>query len=377
MTRQPPAPALDLDLHLPSPPRAATRPAEFRGVDRDGVRLLVLDSQTGNVQHDTFAGLDRYLRPGDLLVVNTSATVPARLLAVSAAREQLILHLSTRCSQHEVIAERRTADGGPDARPFAAGARLSIVRPGTGAPFAEARVIEPYHPRSRLWRLRSECDLFAVARTIGSPIRYGYVDGEYGASAYQTVFARTPGSAEMPSAARPFTHRLLRQLAHSGVRFASLILHTGVSSHEVERDLASHPVLPEWYHIPPATAQAVHHARQTGGRVVAVGTTVVRALESAVDLAGTVHAGTAWTRHLVTPETPPRVVDGLVTGLHDTHSSHLALLYAFVPAHHLRRAYAQALDSGYLWHEFGDGCLVLPVRPAAQTVRLPPIERRL
>jgi S-adenosylmethionine:tRNA ribosyltransferase-isomerase len=325
---------------------------------RDEVRLLVLDKATGLVRHAFFYELPNFLREGDVLVVNTSATIPGRLHA-RCGREHLFLHLATKLSDTEYIVERRSANGGPDRRAFRPGDVIEIIQPDAPGTVCTLRVEAQFHPNSRLWRVRSDADLFQVAQSIGRPIRYNYVPRDYDASQYQTLFARTPGSVEMPSAGRPFTKDVLRNLARKGVKIRWLVLHTGVSSHEVELDLNHHPVLPEWYDIPKATAQAVNEALTEGRRVIAVGTTVVRALESAVQPDGTVAAGSSWTTHLVTPATPPRVITGLVTGMHDSQTSHLALLYAFVRPALLRSAYQEAVQRGYLWHEFGDVSLIL------------------
>jgi S-adenosylmethionine:tRNA ribosyltransferase-isomerase len=349
---------LDLDLHLSSPPTPAEAPPEARGLARDAVRLLVLDKRTGTTTHARFFDLPDFLSPGDVLVVNTSATIPAKLCA-KTAEGSLQIHLATKLSEDTFIVERRTANGGPDRRKFAKGERIEIIDLASGRVAAVVETLRQFHPDSRLWVVKSDQDLFEIAHRIGFPIRYSYVKEAHDVAAYQTVFARTYGSAEMPSASRPFTHQVLKRLAARGVKIRSLILHTGVSSHEVERDLEHHPVLPEWYHIPAATAVAVNQAKAAGHRIIAVGTTVIRALESAVMPNGEVLAGSNWTIHLVTPETPPRIVSGLITGMHESQSSHLALLYSFVKPEMLRRAYEEAVRQGYLWHEFGDSNLIL------------------
>ncbi|MCL6633021.1 MAG: S-adenosylmethionine:tRNA ribosyltransferase-isomerase, partial [Alicyclobacillus herbarius] len=299
--------ALDLDLHLSRPPASAPLPPEARGLERDEVRLLVMDRVTGACRHARFFDLPEFLSAGDLLVVNTSATIPGRLRARYQG-EPLYLHLATRLAEDTFIVERRRPDGGPDPRPFTPGDTLVVIPPGDGWGLARIRVEAHFHPASRLWRVRADHDLFRVAQSVGLPIQYGYVTRPLEPGAFQTIFARIPGSAEMPSAGRPFTPRVLRALAARGVRVRSLTLHTGVSSHEVATDLAHHPVLPEWYHIPPATAAAVNRAMVEGRRVIAVGTTVVRALESAVEpVVGSpgkgvrVCSGATWTTHLVTP----------------------------------------------------------------------------
>jgi S-adenosylmethionine:tRNA ribosyltransferase-isomerase len=192
----------------------------------------------------------------------------------------------------------------------------------------------------------------------GLPIRYSYVRRDWPLSFYQTVFAARPGSAEMPSASRPFTPEVVTALATRGVLIAPLTLHCGVSSLEAGED-----PYPEPYDVPPATARLVNHVRASGGRVIAAGTTVVRALETAARADGRdggVVAAAGWTSHVVTPQTGVRAVDGLLTGLHEPRSSHLRMLAAFAGPDLLARCYAEAIGAGYLWHEFGDVHLLIP-----------------
>jgi S-adenosylmethionine:tRNA ribosyltransferase-isomerase len=185
---------------------------------------------------------------------------------------------------------------------------------------------------------------------FGRPIRYGYSTADRPLSDHQTIFAREPGSAEMPSAARPFSEALVARLSAAGVLFAPLTLHTGVSS--LERDETPYP---ERYSVPAATARLVGAVRGWGGRVIAAGTTVVRALETA---AGS--AGSGWTDLVVTPERGLYAVDGLITGWHDPEASHLHMLEAAAGRALLEASYEEAVQQGYLWHEFGDSHLMLP-----------------
>jgi S-adenosylmethionine:tRNA ribosyltransferase-isomerase len=183
---------------------------------------------------------------------------------------------------------------------------------------------------------------------------------------YQTVFAREPGSAEMPSAGRPFTTELVTQLVSNGIGIAPIVLHAGVASLERHE-----PPYEEWYRVPPQTAERVNATKRIGGRVIAVGTTVVRALETVTDEKGTTVAGQGWTDLVITPDRPLRSVNGLITGLHEPRASHLILLERVVDAGsvagvcgpcHLERAYEEARRFGYLWHEFGDSHLIVGKR---------------
>jgi S-adenosylmethionine:tRNA ribosyltransferase-isomerase len=172
---------------------------------------------------------------------------------------------------------------------------------------------------------------------------------------YQTVYAGPPGSAEMPSAGRPFSPDVLEQLAHRGVQFVTLTLHTGVASLEGHEQPYA-----EEYWIPRCTADAIQAARADGRRVIAVGTTVVRALESAYDEGdGAVVASHSWTELVISPERGVNIVDSLLTGFHEPKASHLAMLEAIAGRCHLEVAYRAALEGQYLWHEFGDVHLIL------------------
>jgi S-adenosylmethionine:tRNA ribosyltransferase-isomerase len=195
----------------------------------------------------------------------------------------------------------------------------------------------------------------------GRPIRYSYVPEEWPLSAYQSVFSRDPGSAEMPSAARPFTADLVIDLIAAGVVIAPITLHAGVASLE-----AGEQPLPERFSVPGTTTRLVNLTRSIGRRVVAVGTTVTRALESAAGADGTVVARHGWTDLVLGAEHPAQVVTGLITGWHDPEASHLALLEAVAGRALVKAAYAEAAKtgaSGYLGHEFGDSCLLLPPIP--------------
>jgi S-adenosylmethionine:tRNA ribosyltransferase-isomerase len=210
-----------------------------------------------------------------------------------------------------------------------------------------------------LWRARTSIEgpTDAYLAWFGRPITYDYLRGRFPLSAYQTVFARDPGSAEMPSAARPFTDHLVTDLAIRGVTIAPITLHAGVSSLE-----AGEQPLPERFRVPAATARLVEHTKRDGGRVIAVGTTVTRALETVAREDGSVAPDEGWTDLMLSPERPARVVDGLITGWHTPESSHLLLLEAVVGEDLVNAAYAAALEEKYLWHEFGDSSLFLPAR---------------
>jgi S-adenosylmethionine:tRNA ribosyltransferase-isomerase len=315
---------------LPAELEAAV-PPELRGLRRDGVRLLVLDRVTGAVTHTRFDRLGEFLRPGDLLVVNTSRTVPALLRAVGDDGAPVEVRLADRRGA------RRWDALLLDGRRHTGRDRMRLVF-GDGLR-ARARGRRPDLPF--LWRLefnRAGTALLDAIYRLGEPVRYGYVTGALPIDLYQTVYATVPGSVEMPSAGRPLSWELLLDLRRRGIRTASLVLHTGLSSTRDDTVDALHPNYDEAYVVPEETAAAVNETHATGGRVIAVGTTVVRALETVTGRDGVTRAGRGRTRLRITPRSTLRAVDGLLTGLHEPQASHLDLLSAFVSPAHLDRA---------------------------------------
>lgn len=360
---------------------SARVPAEQRGpgLERDAVRLLV--SRGTEVSHHTFVELPRLLRAGDLLVVNTSPTLAAAVDG-HVGHARVVVHFSTRGDDGRWAVELRDPDGTGTTRARAGGPAGTEVRLPRGVRLV---LEEPLNARgARLWwgrvsaptGLSADPDVLGLLREYGRPIRYAYTERDQPLSAYQTVFALPSddgaGSAEMPSAARPFTARLVAELVSRGVQFAPVALHTGVASAE-----AHEPPYPERFAVPEASARLINAARAdrtrrealpckgggeggAGGRIVAIGTTAVRAVESATGPDGVVRPAEGWTGLVVTPERGVRAVDGLLTGLHEPEASHLLMLEAVAGRAAINRAYEEALRGRYLWHEFGDVHLVLP-----------------
>jgi S-adenosylmethionine:tRNA ribosyltransferase-isomerase len=337
----------------------ATKPPEQRGMRRDGVRLMVADRCGGPLVNARFHELPQLLDPHDLLVVNVSATLPASVSGRRAGTwddQPVRVNFSTpvpELDDHCWVVEVRGADGSTPA-PGRAG---EVVRLGRGQS-VRLELVAPYADSDRLWVAELPADdaetVPELLWRLGEPIRYGYVDRRWPLDAYQNVYATTPGSAEMPSAGRPFTDQLIAALTERGIGMAAICLHTGVSSPERHE-----PPFPERYDVPDETAHLVTATRAAGGRVIAVGTTVVRALETVADDDGTVHAGAGWTNLVIAPDRELDAVDGLITGWHEPEASHLMMLEAIGGAELLERSYAEAISRGYLWHEFGDSHLIL------------------
>lgn len=325
----------------PEPP-AATEPAEVRGGGRDDVRLLIAGAN--GLTHGQFRDLPRILRAGDVLVVNTSATVPASLPAAGGLR----VNVSAELPGGYHIVEVRVGDG-PASRPLRTEPARSIRLAGGGKTMLLGRY--PAGTASRLWLARLELGMPSANYFAehGEPIRYPYTTKPWPIETYQTIFGRVPGSAEMPSAARPFTHELVTRIATAGITVAPVILHTGVSSLE-----SGNPPHPEWYSVPETTTHLINTARRHGGRVIAVGTTVVRALETVTAADRITHPGSGWTDLVITPDRSARSVDGLITGWHAPESSHLDMLRAISGKELVAASYDAAYAGDYLWHEFGD-----------------------
>jgi S-adenosylmethionine:tRNA ribosyltransferase-isomerase len=324
------------------PELEAREPAEVRGRGRDDVRLLVTHGREGRFHHARFMQLPEFLDAGDLLVLNASATLTAALAARTAG-ESVVLHVSTRLPGGLCVVELRGhSPQEADVLFLAGGATVTLL----------AR----YRDSRRLWMGRFDGieDIISYLYRWGKPIAYPHVRGEWPIESYQNVYATVAGSAEMPSAGRPITREMLGRLRKSGMRVAHVLLHTGVSS--PERD---EPPYEESFDVPHETAALVAKTRAAGNRVIAVGTTVVRALESAADGRGRIVAAKGWTDLVITPQRGLKFVDGMLTGFHEPRSSHLSLLETLVGKQHVDRAYAAALADRYLWHEFGDSHLLL------------------
>jgi S-adenosylmethionine:tRNA ribosyltransferase-isomerase len=347
-------------------PRLASEPPEARGVTRDGVRLLVSHGLNPPV-HATFDRVADFLEPGDLLVVNDSPTRNAAIdvVGVETTERPFVVHVSTELpgggDLWTVEIRRRLDDGASE--PFVHAEATTLMLPGLMLPGnSRLQLLRPVTGSQRLWVAALDGDVLMadLLALHGRPIRYRYVTHDWPLDTYQTVFASPDltnahhASAEMPSAARPFSDAVVTSLARRGVGIATVTLHTGVSSLEGHED-----PYPEQFAVPEHTATLINATHAAGHRVVAVGTTVVRAVETAVDSRGAVHPAHGWTDTVITPQRGVRAVDGVITGWHEPGASHLWMLEAIAGDVALRLAYDQAIRHSYLWHEFGDSHLIL------------------
>lgn len=355
------SPLSSIEFQLP-PELEASGPPEARGLKRDEVRLMVSNYSTDQVRHTRFDQLPEYLSEGDVLVVNTSRTRNAALLASRADGTLIELHVSIHLDDNQWTVELRSISESGKTK------HLEDAREGEGLSLqggAAAVLRGPYisdcndnsTPSQTLWLAKIDFpeDVDDYLERYGFPIRYNYVKEKWSLDYYQTVYATEVGSAEMPSAGRPFTDELLERLKSKGIQIAPLILHTGVSNIETHE-----PPYKEFYRVSQETTDIVNKARATGHRIVAVGTTAIRALETVTNGDGITHAGEGWTCLVVTPQRRPRAVDSLLTGMHEPEASHLAILESLAGLSHIKVAYEEALHNGYLWHEFGDLHLIMP-----------------
>jgi S-adenosylmethionine:tRNA ribosyltransferase-isomerase len=350
-------PASRLEFDLPAA-LEAHEPPEATGRNRSDVRLLVSPGESQPI-HLEFSDIAAVLRPGDLLVVNTSGTMASAVAGTLSDGTQVVVHFSTVLPGGMWLVELRTPElhksGVRATRPFTSDAVGQTVALSDGV---RINVLARYGDSHRLYVSQlcglNDEPLASYLARVGRPIRYAYVSQDWPLELYQTVFANEPGSAEMPSAARPFTHELVTELISRGIDIAPITLHTGVSSGEVHE-----APYPERFDISASTAARVNATHAAGGRVIAIGTTVVRALETTADDRNISHPGSGWTDLVITPERGVRVVDGLLTGWHEPKASHLLMLEAVADIEVLRIAYTEALAAGYRWHEFGDLHLIL------------------
>ncbi len=350
--------ALAFDL---PPELEADAPPEARGLRRDEVRLMVSYRSTDRVVHARFHDIGSFLTAGDVVVINTSGTLNAALHATRSDGTPIELHLSTHLPADLWIVELRlpTEKG---TQPFyqatrgemlqlPEGATVTLLAPHTSDQFSRSNA------STRLWlaTLKLPRPLPDYLEYHGFPIRYGYIKQFWAIAYYQTVYATEPGSAEMPSAGRAFTPELITQLTARGIQFAPLLLHTGVASLE-----SREPPYEEYYRVSSETARIINVARESKRRIIAVGTTCVRALETVTERDGVTYPGEGWTNIVVTPGRGIRSINALLTGLHEPRATHLAMLEALAGRRHLQITYAEALRERYLWHEFGDLHLILP-----------------
>ena len=328
--------------------------------DGDRERLMVVEPSSGAIEHARVGDLPRWLSAGDVCVVNDAATWPASLHGTVATGDAIEIRLLARDDDRTFRAvlfgagDWRTRTEDRPAPPRIDRATAARFRGVTAT-------LAPSDAHARLIRVRFDDapDLTARLFRAGKPVQYAHVRDALSLFHVQTAWASRPWSFEMPSAGRPLTWSTLSAIRARGVTLARVTHAAGLSS---TGDEALDALLPldERYAIPEETIDAIARAREGGGRVLAIGTTVVRALEGAFADRGALRAGEGVTSLRIGPGFRPRVVDGLLTGMHEPGTSHARLMAAFAPAALLDRAFGEARERGYVGHELGDSTLVWP-----------------
>ncbi len=357
-----------LSFMLP-PELVAKEPPERRGILRDEVKLMVINRSNFDTKHAHFYSIGKFLRSDDLLVFNSSSTLPASLdgyIVSSVGTIPIEVRLAEHLPDDSWLVlpyykiDELNIKNYDNAIPV-----FPIFEKGMEIQFCHGLIAKTYEPDDnipRLWKVRfskSGTRLLELLYRCGQPIRYEYVSNAWNLDYYQTVYAREPGSAEMPSAGRAFTWKLLLGLKRRGIEMTYITLHTGLSSYRDDTFDLQHPVSEEEFLVNSRAAEMVNKTHISGGRVIAVGTTVVRTLESVAFDNGNISARHGYTRLRINADHKLKIVDGLLTGLHEPEASHLDLLTAFLPTDRIQKAYEEAIQRKYLWHEFGDLNLIL------------------
>ncbi|MCC5803415.1 S-adenosylmethionine:tRNA ribosyltransferase-isomerase [Rossellomorea vietnamensis] len=324
----------------------ATTPIELQGLERDDVKLMVLDREYAKCEHTVFKNLPDFLHEGDVLVFNNSRTLPASLKGKQGNRNVLV-RLSRKRSRNTwdalILGDVHQAGEPID---FPGGVSGHIKGPGSETPLVQLEFN------------KGDSELMDFIFKNGEPIRYEYISEPWPLDYYQNVYGSVPGSVEMASAGRAFTWRLLQALKEKGVGIVFILLHAGLSYYGNDRwPMPNHH--PEDYRVSPEAVNEILHAKNRGKRVIAVGTTVVRALETVMTQHGQLQPAEGVTNLYISGDTSLQIVDGLITGLHEPEASHLNLLKAFMSEDKLRHAYQTALAKNYKWHEFGDMNIIL------------------
>ena len=343
-----------IQFELPEP-LACPKPTELRNISRDAVRLLI-SSGNGQIEQAKFKNLPDYLNEGDVLVVNTSATQASAFPVLLPNQRQGVVHFSTPISNNNWLVEIREIVGDTTVR-WREGHNNQVFQlPGKASITLKSKF---YQDREllHLWSVEFTANenFQQYAKVHGRPIKYQNLNNGYPLDYYQTFFSDRPGSAEMPSAGRGFTQSLVNNLLAKGIVFAPILLHTGISSLEEHES-----PYPEYFEIDAVSASALNYAKGKGHRIIAVGTTSVRAVESATNRRGVVVPFRGHTNMYIKSNDPMKTINGLVTGFHEPRASHLHMLQSLAGREHIQRAYQYAIKEEYYWHQFGDLHLILP-----------------
>jgi S-adenosylmethionine:tRNA ribosyltransferase-isomerase len=332
----------------------AREPCEARGKARSDSRMLVLDRSNNTVSHARVCDIGRYLCPGDIIVLNNSKTVPSVFDARREDGGRITLYLCSGRGDdvwHAYLEPSRDVTFG--FRVFAGdGAAGNLV--------GEVIGVHDSIPGLYVMKFQYEGELFDILNRIAKPVYSTYARRQWELDYYQNFHACVPGSVEQPSAGRHFTPELLDSLAAQGIEMAYLTLHTGMSNLTIEEDrVGEHSMYEEYFSIDNAVAEKINEARSRGGRVLGIGTTVMRALETVADEQGQIRPFSGWTDLFIAPGYQFKAVDMFLTNFHGPRTTRLALIMAFAGIDLVKRGYAEAIKQGYLFYEFGDTTLTI------------------
>ncbi len=319
---------------------------------RDASRLMCLDRESGAISHRHFRDLPSLLRPGDLLVANDSRVLPARLYGqkedTGAAMEFLLLEQKEQKRWEVMVKPGRRAK---------VGTRFVF-----GDGLLRAEVLDVLEGGNRLVEFTCDGDIFSVLDQIGQmPLPPYITEKLQDKERYQTVYSHELGSAAAPTAGLHFTQELMGRLEEMGVRMAYVTLHVGLGTFRPvkEDNILEHKMHSEHYHLPRETADLINETKRRGGRVIAVGTTSCRTLESVATFAGEIKEAEGWTNIFIYPSYEFKVLDGLITNFHLPESTLIMLVSAFAGYDHVMDAYRTAVAEKYRFFSFGDAMLIL------------------
>lgn len=319
--------------------------------DRSSSRLLVLDKETGKVSHHIFREIENYLRPGDCLVLNDTKVIPARLLGEKEDTGGHVEVLLLKRKQGDIW--ETLVKPGKKCRP---GAKLSF-----GDGLLKAEVLETVEEGNRLIRFEYEGVFEEILDRLGEMPLPPYITHKLqDKNRYQTVYARCEGSAAAPTAGLHFTEELLERIERKGVRIVFVTLHVGLGTFRPvkEENVLEHHMHTEFYQVSAEAAEKINNTKSAGGRVICVGTTACRTLESAADENGRVRAGSGDTEIFIYPGYRFKVLDALITNFHLPESTLVMLVSALAGREHVLNAYAEAVEEKYRFFSFGDAMFI-------------------
>ncbi|MEG1500540.1 MAG: tRNA preQ1(34) S-adenosylmethionine ribosyltransferase-isomerase QueA [Clostridiales bacterium] len=318
---------------------------------RDSSRLLVLDKNNGQIEHDIFHNLKKYLHKGDVLVLNDTKVLPARIFGhkkTGATVELLLLkQLSLKCWQTLVRPGKKALPG----------TELSF-----DLPDFKAKIVDTAEEGSRIVEFSFEGDFFSYLEKLGEMPLPPYIKKKLeDQDRYQPVYARERGSSAAPTAGLHFTENLINQLADEGILFAKVLLHVGLGTFRPVKTqvVEEHIIHQEYYRVEEATARAINEAKAQGGRIIAVGTTSVRTLETVADENGQICPGEGWTQKYIYPGYQFTSIDGMITNFHLPKSTLLMLVSALAGRENIIHAYEEAIKERYRFFSFGDAMLII------------------